>query len=682
MYILGLHFLGHDLSCCLLDKAGKLVFHAEQERYSNIKGGEFVFHPRLVKKILYNFDIDISSISYMALVGGYNCDYGMYEGNLAYNIIARRSHYRYWETRLRSEFPNVREIRRYGHHQCHAASAYHFSGYSAANIFIVDGYGEAACESIWKGLNRKLSPIQNVEFPHSIAYLYRSFATWLNLDGWEREGKLMALSSYGEPKYQSDIKNNLLKFGNPIRIGDQFLSTQCKHTAWAEIISNTFGPRRKSEEEFSLYHKDIAASIQYVFEDYLIARVQWITSQSEMSNLACAGGAFLNSKAIGRLRKATNIENLWIQPLSSDSGLSLGACALLATELGRSIQKMEHLYLGEEISEENLQGLSCERLDNPEEWVAEKISEGMVVGWCNGRMEVGPRALGNRSILADATNPKMRNRVNLIKSRENWRPFAPAILEDDLSSYIESPVVNPFMTEVQTLKSPDLLPSVAHCDETSRVQAVNNSHNARLYKILCEIKEINGIGGVLNTSLNVQGMPIARTLGDIMLFYKKSRIDELVINGFRLLKTGVHVYSGDDAVDSMEVASRKFTVCVTFGDLTDSQQKACSSIRTHIDLGLSAVLTMSWNTNYIQHFVGEVLLVAVPWYADALGNSSPRLARNILKLKKIAKEIYTVSPDGFIRSVGSLEWVRNVSLISDSLGDFEDHVAKLSTINC
>lgn len=677
MYFLGAHILGHDLSCSLVDSEGRIVFVAEQERYSKVKGGEFVFHPRLLKQILTRFGIDFSMITHMAIVGGDGFDYGGYQQNLAYDLDARKRHFNYWEMRYKSEFASVGTVLHYGHHQCHAASAYYFSGLGDSYIYAVDGYGEAVCESIWKGTGNRVELIQEVSFPNSIAYLYRAFATWLNIEGWEREGKLMALAAYGTPKYQAEIQKYLCCTDGEFRIDKRFLGSRCKYYIWSNIIGSVFGPGRIDGEELSIFHYDVAASIQKVLEDYILNRVEWIRCQFGANKLVFAGGAFLNSKMVGRLRRESGLIDFWVQPLSSDSGLSLGASALLASHFDVHLCPMEHLYLGESISYQELEQYKdiFQKLENPELWVAHQISDGKVVALCGGRMEVGPRSLGNRSILADATSSRSVHRVNALKRREQWRPFAPAIREEDVNEFVDNAILNPFMTEVQLLKLPELLPSVAHCDGTSRIQAVDGVHNKSLHMILTALKLMSGLGVVLNTSLNVQGMPIARDLDDVLEFYKSTAIDEVVINGYRICAPREH--AAVEAELNLPIERLNSATLIQIGNITRFQQAVVPLDVNIIKVDLCVVLDASWMTRLISKIQSDVVLVVLPWYVRSLSVAAPTLANNMLVLIEADFDLYLMSPDGYVCRAQNIDWVKDQTLIRVELGDFEDHVAKM-----
>ena len=463
------------------------------------------------------------------------------------------------------------------HHLSHAASAFFPSPFERAAVLTMDGVGEWTTTSLALGDGNKLSVIKEIHFPHSIGLLYSAMTYYTGFKVNSGEYKVMGLAPYGEPKYANLIKDYLID----IKEDGSFAldMSYFNYCAGLTMTNNKFdalfgGAPRKQESILTQREMDLAASIQVVVEEVVIKLAKGVAKTTGEKNLCLAGGVALNCVANGKLLKEKVFEHLWIQPASGDAGGALGAALgayhiMLNQErkVSYGIDAMKGSYLGPEFSQEEISerltsyGAVFETLKEDElvEQTAQALANGNAVGWMNGRMEFGPRALGGRSIIADPRSPTMQKLLNLkVKYRESFRPFAPSILRENVAQWFEMDDDSPYMLlvadvvknkrrqmtpEEQALFGIDKLnvprsdiPSVTHVDYSARVQTVHEETNPRYYALIKRFEELTGCPIIVNTSFNVRGEPIICTPQDAFRCFMGTELDVLVVGNAILLK--------------------------------------------------------------------------------------------------------------------------------------------------
>lgn len=473
------------------------------------------------------------------------------------------------------------------HHQSHAASAFFFSPFERAAVLCLDGVGEWATTSTWIGDGKDLTPLWEIDFPHSLGLLYSAFTYFTGFRVNSGEYKLMGLAPYGTPKYADLILDKLLdlKDDGTFRLDMQYFNYCTGLTMTNKRFDELFsGPPRKSESEVTQREMDIAASIQVVTEEVVLRLARTLHAETQMPNLCLAGGVALNCVANGRLLREGPYDDIWIQPAAGDAGGAIGAASIVWHDYEGGIRtvngsdKMHGSFLGPKFSSEAIrQQLDAHDADYGElddneliPKVAEILDRGDIVGWFQGRMEFGPRALGGRSIIGDPRNAEMQSVMNLkIKYRESFRPFAPSVLAERVSDYFEQQSPSPYMlivapvleklrlplTEEQSrlfgveklnLKRSEL-PAITHVDYSARVQTVHKETNPKYHALLKAFETRTGCGVLVNTSFNVRGEPIVCSPTDAYRCFMRTEMDYLVIENFFLSKTDQPVLEKDDS---------------------------------------------------------------------------------------------------------------------------------------
>ena len=463
------------------------------------------------------------------------------------------------------------------HHLSHAASAFFPSPFKEAIILTADGVGEWATTTVAIGNNNNLEIKKEIHFPHSLGLLYSAFTYYTGFKVNSGEYKLMGLAPYGLPIYEDLITNNLIdiKEDGSFRLDQTYFNYTTGLTMTSKKFHNLFKkePRNPLTEDITQFHMDIAASIQKVTEDIIIKLTKSLKEEYKIANLCLAGGVALNCVANGKILRSKIFENIWVQPAAGDAGGSLGAAlAYWYTEKNnyRKIDpndSMNGSYLGPEYSQDQIEeeltklGAVYSTVSEDEliEITAEDLSNGKVVGWFQGRMEFGPRALGARSILGDPRLPSMQKNLNLkIKFRESFRPFAPSILKDDLSEWFDIKSESPYMLMVAKINSKKIIkmndeekklfgieklnirrsniPAVTHVDYTARIQTVTQITNKKYFKLLEKFKSKTGYPLLINTSFNIRGEPIVNTPAEAFNCFLGTELDILVIGNCYLKK--------------------------------------------------------------------------------------------------------------------------------------------------
>ena len=595
MYILGISAYYHDSAACLIDD-GEIIAAAQEERFTRIKY-DANFPVNAITYCLAEANLKPDKIDYIVF---YDKPFLKFERLLeTYLAFAPRGFQNFvtsvpiWvKEKLFQKSLITKSLRDlWGkeidwterlifseHHLSHAASAFFPSPFNEAAVLTMDGVGEWSTTSLAIGHGNELSVHKEINFPHSLGLLYSAFTYYAGFKVNSGEYKLMGLAPYGEPKYSNLIKENLIdiKEDGSFALDLNFFNYCTGLTMTNEKFNTLFGDvPRNPETEISQRDMDIAASIQKVTEEVLIKLVKGVAKTSGQKNLCLAGGVALNCVANGKLLREEIFEDIWVQPASGDAGGALGA-ALGAYHImlnkkrkpSDKIDNMKGSFLGPEYSElkinETLEGcgavFSNHSQDQIIELTAKDLADGKAVGWFSGRMEFGPRALGNRSILADPRSESMQKLLNLkVKYRESFRPFAPSILREDLSDWFEMDTDSPYMLlvanvvesqrkvitkEESVLSGVDkinyprsTIPAVTHVDFSSRIQTVHKETNLTFYRLLEQFKKLTNFPVLVNTSFNVRGEPIVLTPEDAFRCFMGTELDVLVVGNAYMKKT-------------------------------------------------------------------------------------------------------------------------------------------------
>ena len=565
MYSLGISCYYHDSAAAIL-KDGHVVAAVEEERFSRKKFDdgfprmaidwclkEAGITPEQINSVAF---YDKPVLKFERLLDNYIAvaPRGLYS---FLNVIPKWLHKRLW---IKEEIK--KHMRGYQgniifpeHHMSHAAHTFFTSPFDEAAILTVDGVGEWSTTSFGSAENTSIKLTNDIRWPHSIGMFYSAFTYFLGFKVNEGEYKLMGLSAYGKPKYYDLILNEILDVKN-----DGSLHLNLKYFAFTydKVMTNQkfaelFGiPRREENIKAEQIHYDIAASAQKVLEDIMLKMVNHVHKKTGMKNLCLGGGVALNGVANYRILKEGHFESVHIPPSPGDGGSAIG-CAqylyyihkkqrrIIVQDHAKRIQ--ENVYVGPSFSNDEIKSfleennIDYEYLTREQllQTTAKLISEQNVVGWYQGKIEWGPRALGNRSILADPRDSKMKDILNeKIKHRELFRPFAPSILEEYVSEYFDLNVPSPYMLFVAKVKKPDKIPAVTHVDGTGRLQTVSREANPLYYDLINDFYKITGVPVVVNTSMNVRGEPIVNTPEQAYAMIIKTEMDYIMMGNYMI----------------------------------------------------------------------------------------------------------------------------------------------------
>ena len=475
-----------------------------------------------------------------------------------------------------NNFNDIKKINFSEHHLSHAASAFFSSPYEEAIILTLDGVGEWATTTVSLGKNNKINILKEIHFPHSLGLLYSVFTYFLGFKVNSGEYKVMGLAPYGEPKFKNIILDKLIdvKEDGSFRLNMDYFNYAIGLTMTNNKFAKLFNmERREPEDNLLQIHMDMAASIQAATEEIVLKITRFLSKEFKLENLCMAGGVALNCVANGKILKEGLFKNIWIQPASGDAGGALGAAqAFYYQELDnkRKILKTDSMngsYLGPQFTDDQVEdelkivGANYKKLtlDQVIKDTAKALSEEKAVGWFQGRMEFGPRSLGNRSIIADPRSEKMQKNLNLkVKYRESFRPFAPAVLFEKVSEWFEINSESPYMLLVAEVKKSKQLqmteqqkslfgidklnikrssiPSVTHVDYSARIQTVHKETNPTFHKLIEEFEKITDCPVLINTSFNVRGEPVVCSVADAFNCFMGTDLDILVCNNFILYK--------------------------------------------------------------------------------------------------------------------------------------------------
>jgi len=554
MNVLGLSFMYHDSSACLL-MDGQVVAASEEERFSRQK---------------HSLDFPEQAIAACLKIGGitsadldavvfYEKPLLKFERILTMNVEAFPRGFRLFSESIplwlkyklfirqmiRENLNFKGRIAFIDHHYAHAASSFFSSGFEEAALLTMDGVGEWATMTRGVGRGTRLNLTDELRYPHSLGLLYSTVTAFLGFKVNGGEGKVMGLASYGEPVYADWMLKELIDIRDDgsFRFNLDYFDFFRDMVMYSPRFVAKFGKPRVPESEITQRDKDVAASLQLAMETIALNAARTLQKETGLKKICIAGGCGLNSVANGRILAELPFDDIFIQPASGDDGGSLGsALGFYHHVLGKPrVWRMENAFLGPANDPTEVERFMALRkiphrivVDRNEliERAASALTAGKIVGWCQGRMEFGPRALGNRSILANPTLPDMKDVLNArVKHREWFRPFAPAVLEEKVGDYFDPPFRSPYMLLVSNTRKDrvDLLPSVTHVDGTARLQTVSRDGNPLFYSLIERFGEKTGVPVVLNTSFNIRGEPIICDYGDALACFLNTDIDALAL---------------------------------------------------------------------------------------------------------------------------------------------------------
>jgi carbamoyltransferase len=563
IYILGISCYYHDSAVALM-KDGEVIFAAHEERYTRKKHDE-AFPTEATKHALAYAGITAKDLT---AVGFYEKPLLKFERILQTIIgVWPRGFFTFhramheWMTKklwipqnIRKELDYDGDVLFAGHHESHGASAYFASGFPDAAVVTVDGVGEWATTTIAHGKGTELTLKEEIHFPHSIGLLYSAITYYIGFKVNSAEYKVMGLAPYGEPKYMDQMRNLIeLAPDGSFRLNMKYFNYEFGSRMTGKAIETLFGqPTRTPESPLTQFHKDIARSLQEITDDAMLHIAKHAKELTGSEYLCMAGGVALNCVSNGKILRSGMFKDIFIQPAAGDAGGALGtALAIHHRQFkGARLPKMENAYLGNEYSQAEIEAflesenMPYEKLDDAAlfDRTAEILEGENVVGWFQGRMEYGPRSLGNRSILADARNKANWQKVNLkIKFRESFRPFAPTVLEERVGDYFDLDRESPYMLIVaDTLPHRrEEIPAVTHVDGSARIQTIRRDQNPRYYDLLKAFDKRTGCGVIINTSFNVRGEPIVESPKDALNCFLHTHMDYLVLGNCLLSKESI-----------------------------------------------------------------------------------------------------------------------------------------------
>jgi carbamoyltransferase len=546
----------HDSSACIV-RDGELLFAAAEERISRIKHD--AGFPRLAIQACLDFakvtaaQIDEVCFGWQTAGPVYRHDLKLYatgQWPLSYiNFLNSSRHFLSMWHQESGASPyrrlfgaNKTRFRFVDHHLAHAISAYAYSGFDDAAVVVMDGRGAWEATSIWHGRSGRLDHVLTLNWPDSLGLFYAQFTGFLGFVPNSDEWKVMGLAPYGQKGI--DLSRFINPNDTPYRVNTKTLigdGLQFSH------FTSLLGAPRDPESDISSHHKNVAFAVQDACEEAMMSVVKLALRKTAAKNLCLAGGVALNSKANGKIVASGAIERIFVQPAASDDGVALGAAlAPYLDDNGRLPNKaMRHGYWGPSFDDDAIEKalltykIRHTKLSDPAKVAAQLLSQGRILGWFQGRMEFGPRALGSRSIIADPRDPEMNTKVNnAVKFREWWRPFAPSLKKEVAPDYLESAYDSPFMilTALVRPEKRSVIPSVTHVDGSARPQTVEREVNPLYYRLIDEFDAVTGVPVIMNTSFNLRGEAIVHTPTDALRTFFSSGMDALVIGSFLVEK--------------------------------------------------------------------------------------------------------------------------------------------------
>ncbi len=588
--ILGISAFYHDSASTLLIN-GKIVAAAQEERFSRVKH-DSSFPKKSILSVIKQAKINFEDIDYIVF---YDKPFLKFERLLETYLTCIPNGFKSFQMAMPIWLKDklflkhflIKEFKKMNknfkanqlffseHHLSHAASAYYPSPFNEAVILTLDGVGEWATSTISIGNGNRINIKKEINFPHSLGLLYSAFTYYLGFKVNSGEYKVMGLAPYGTPRFKELIFKNLVdvKEDGSFRLDQSYFNYMTGLTMVNNKFCKLFGEpiRQPDLDELKQFHMDVAASLQSVTEEIVMKIISFLAKEYPVDNLCLAGGVALNCVMNGKILNSELFKNIWVQPAAGDAGGSLGAALSLWHDhfknkrLINNEDDMQGSYLGNEFTQNNINehltnlGANYTILTekNLLEIISDELEKGKAVGWFQGRMEFGPRALGNRSILADPRSEEMQKNLNLkIKYRESFRPFAPSIIEEDLKDWFQLKKPSPYMMFVDKVNinkrienldenilgleklkiKRSLIPAVTHVDYSARIQTVNKKTNIKFYNLLKKFKEKTGCPILVNTSFNVRGEPIVSSPEDAFKCFMGTELDILVVGNSIMYK--------------------------------------------------------------------------------------------------------------------------------------------------
>lgn len=564
MNILGIAALYHDSSACLLID-GKLISAVQEERFTRIKHDKS-FPLNAIDFCLKQNDLVIDDID---LIVFYEKPFIKFdriintlqsEAPFAFSFF-RKSILEWTKTKLWIPSLVKSKLRYNGkvifseHHEAHAAASFFTSPFEESVILTIDGVGEKTCTSIAIGKGNTVTLVKEQHYPHSIGLLYSAFTQYCGFKVNSGEYKLMGLAPYGKPIYKQLILDHIVSYSDDgvIELNMNYFDFERGKSTINSKFGNLFGQEaRRLEAKMTTFYFDVARSIQSIIEDIVVCLASYAKRITKLDTLCLSGGVALNCKANGELLKQNIFKKIWVQPSAGDAGCAIGAAYIgnyhylkqERTVLGNTLKTQA--YLGPSYSHDDIKtqldayNLKYNILIDKERssYIAKALSDKKIIGWFSGKMEFGPRALGNRSILASPLFEDMKHHLNLsIKKREGFRPFAPVVLEDYSSQWFEECNTSKFMTYTYSSSKKEEIPSCIHEDGTARVQTLSKTDNEPLYNVIEAFKDLTNCPVLINTSFNVRGEPIVASPVDALKCFFQTDIDILVLEDFVVTKT-------------------------------------------------------------------------------------------------------------------------------------------------
>ncbi len=556
MYILGVSCFYHDSSACLL-KDGEIIAAAQEERFSREKNtSAFPIHS--IRFCLERAGIDINQVEHIAY----------FEKPFLKFARVIQDHLRSWPFswpafsrampkwlagRLSLPLTIEEELGYKGpvyfvkHHLSHAASSFFPSGFEEAAIITADGVGEWATFSVGVGRGRSIEVFNEIHYPNSLGLLYTAVTVFLGFDAHGGEGKLMGLAGYGSPeRYRKQIRDvvKIMPDGS-FELNQEYFAFRAGNQMWSSKWVDVFGPPRDRNASWTQEHYDLAAACQDVVEEVILLNAKLLQQRTGLKNLCLAGGVTLNCVANAKILKTTDFEDIFVQPAAGDAGGAVGAALFVYHGLLKKSdrRKMDHAYLGPEFSDDEIESclkkysIQGKKLSQDDlcEYVGQAIADNKAIGWFQGRMEFGPRALGNRSIIGNAAFAGMKDILNSrIKKREAFRPFAPIVLQEHCSEYFDLKISSPYMLLAPTVHpdKQDAVPAITHVDGTARVQTCDETSNPLLRKLIRASARRTGVPVIINTSFNRKGEPVVCRPEHAIECFLGTQMDLLAIGSF------------------------------------------------------------------------------------------------------------------------------------------------------
>jgi carbamoyltransferase len=565
MNILGLTYLSHDCGAVIISD-GKLLAAVEEERLNRDKHTTSFPH-KAIEYCLETAGISPKEVDYLVLPSkpfihlANRIEYAINIFPKTFRFLWHNLYNATWTYKMRDiDAPrkagigeNCKKIK-IEHHLAHAASSFFCSPFEDAAIITTDGRGEWPCLLFASGRGNKIKTIRKSYFPHSLGQIYQAFTEYLGFPDYGDEYKVMGLSGYGKPTHMELLREIIQFKDGELTINQKFMNYHIFNMNMDDRFSTRLDQylkcRRNPDEKVTQEHMNTAASIQARLNEVGLEIANYMQKITGSKNLCLSGGVALNGVMNHYIKQNSNFDDIYISPAPSDTGLALGAALYVNHSIldNKRDFVMEHAFWGPEFDDKEIQKyldvyqISYKKLKDPAKKAAELIADGKVVGWFQGRMEYGPRALGNRSILGDPRIEKMKEIINSkIKFREEFRPFAPAVLKERSADYFLDLGDSPFMLNVGKVRREKKkeIPSVTHVDGTARVQTVEKRINPLFYSLIQQFEKITNVPLVINTSFNVKGEPIVCTPNDAIRCFYTSGIDDLILGDYHISKNNI-----------------------------------------------------------------------------------------------------------------------------------------------